>query len=140
MQCRIAQLVHTIATKFQRLYSCFRGRATRRDKWEYCPMSECVVNQSQRLLTGSRNVITCISASMHDSNETPTALPNFSRSGYTIRLLMRRQPDVWICEESKMAHINFQLKISGLIGRKKLQRPLTPLSLVRYFKFLMLAC
>ena len=35
----LSQLVNNIGTKFQRLYQCFRGQATRGDKWQYCPMS-----------------------------------------------------------------------------------------------------
>ena len=31
----ISQLPGEIETKLQRLYPCFRGQATRRDKWEY---------------------------------------------------------------------------------------------------------
>jgi len=61
-----------IATKFQRLYPCFRGQATRIDYWEYCTVCGHVVNQRWRPLTGSRLEITFISARMHDSNEIPT--------------------------------------------------------------------
>ena len=50
------------------------GRATPRDRWEYCPIFECVLNQSWWPLTGSRNDITYTSASIHDSNEIPTAI------------------------------------------------------------------
>ena len=46
----ISQLVDDIGTKFQRLLPCFRGRATRRDKWQYCPMSEYVENRRWRPL------------------------------------------------------------------------------------------
>ena len=35
----ISQFVNNIGTKFQRQYPCFRGRATREDKWQYYPMS-----------------------------------------------------------------------------------------------------
>ena len=52
-------------------------------------------------ITGSKKDITYISASMHDSNKVPTAKPMFSGSSYTFRLL-RRLPDVRICEKSKM--------------------------------------
>ena len=78
-----------IATKFQRLYSCSWGRATRSDKWEYCPMSECVVNQRWWPLTGSRYVITHISACIHYSNEISTAVPMFSGSDNRTRLLWK---------------------------------------------------
>ena len=98
----ISQLVDNMWTKFQRLYPCFRGWATRRDKWQYCPMSGYIENRRWRWMTGSRNNITYISASIHDSNEIPTVIPMFSGSGYAIRQL-QRLPDVRICEKSKMA-------------------------------------
>ena len=93
----ISQLVDNIGAKFQRLYTrVFRGRATRRDKWPYYPMSGYVGNQRWRPITGSRNDITQIWASMHDRNEIPTAISMFSGSGNKTRLL-QRLPDVWIC-------------------------------------------
>jgi len=63
------------------------------------------VNQRRLPLTGSRYEITYISASIHDSNEIPTAIPMFLRSGDTNKLL-RRLSDVRIREKSKMALIN----------------------------------
>ena len=58
-------------------------------------------------ITGSRYGITYVLTLIHDSNEISTAIPMFleSESGNTTRLLQRLH-DVWICEESKMAHIN----------------------------------
>ena len=94
--------------KFQRLYSCFRGRATRRDQQGYCLLSGHVGNQRWRPLTGSRKDITHISAYIHGSNKLLTAIPMFSGSGYTTRLL-RRLSDVWISCELKMASVNRKL-------------------------------
>jgi len=56
-------------------------------------------------ISGSRYEITHISASIHDRNEIPTAIPMFSRSGDTTKLL-RRLSDVRIRGKSKMAAIN----------------------------------
>jgi len=55
----------------------FWGWVTRRDWWEYFLMSEYVVYQRWRPLTGSRYEITYISARIHDSNEISTATPTF---------------------------------------------------------------
>ena len=49
-----------------------------------------------------------ISASILDSNVIPTAIPMFSGSGYTNRLL-RKLPDVWTNEELKMTSVNRKL-------------------------------
>ena len=51
-------------------------------------------------LIGSINDITYVSASIHNNNKIPTAIPMFSGSGYKIRLMWRLL-DMWICEESK---------------------------------------
>jgi len=132
----VAQFLHTIATKFQRLYPCFRGRASRLDYSEECSMCGKLRNQIWRqneetslitdrcliqqevlngthlifiwvwlTITGSRYEITYISASTHDINEILTAIPMFSRSGDTKKLL-RRLSDVRIRDKSKMAAIN----------------------------------
>ena len=89
----ISQFVDYIGTKFHRLYPCFRDRTTRINKWQYCPMSGYVENQRWWSKTGSRYDITHISACIHDRNEIPTAIPMFSGSGYTIKLL-RILPDM----------------------------------------------
>ena len=49
--------------------------------------------------------ITYISASIQDSKEISTAIPMFSGSGNTERLV-RRQSDVRICKDSIVAAIN----------------------------------
>ena len=104
----IFQLVNNIGTKFQPPYPRFRGPATRGDKWHYCPTSRYIENRRWRLLTGSRNDITYISACTHDSNETPTTIPMLS--GWVNKIiLLRRLPDAWIWRELKMVHINFHL-------------------------------
>ena len=42
---------------------------------------------------------------MHDSNVIPTAVPMFSGSGYTTRLL-RKPPDLWTNGEMKIASVD----------------------------------
>jgi len=84
------------------MVTCFRGRASRLDYSEWCPMFGKRRNQRWLTLTGGRYEITYISASIHDINEIPTAVPMFSTSGNTIRLL-RRMLDVRKREKSKMA-------------------------------------
>jgi hypothetical protein len=54
---------------------------------------------------GSEYDIMYIEACIQDSNETPTAMPMYSGSGYKTRL-MQKQLDVWIGEESKIPNIN----------------------------------
>ena len=88
----------------QRLYPRVRCLDYKKD----CPTCELVRNQRWRPVTGSRYVIKHISACIHNSNNIPTAMPMFSGSGNKTRLL-RRLLDVWICEGSHMAHINFRL-------------------------------
>ena len=97
-----------IATTFQRLYPCFRGRATRRDWWKCSPTSGYVGNQRWRPLTGSSSEITYISARMHDSNEIPTATLMFSRRGNTERLVGMLS-DVWVCRSSVLVAIDWKL-------------------------------
>ena len=80
----------------------FSGSGNTGDKWHYCPMSGYLENRNWWPLTGNKNYITYISASMHNSNEITTVIPMFWGSDYTIRLL-RRLPDVWICEKAEMA-------------------------------------
>jgi len=46
-----------------------------------------------------------IQASIHDSNEIPTAIPMFLGLGNTERLVGILS-DVWVCRKSKMAAIN----------------------------------
>jgi len=48
---------------------------------------------------------TCIFGCIRNSNDIPTAIPMFLRSGNTTRVLIRIT-DVRICEKSKMAAIN----------------------------------
>jgi len=48
---------------------------------------------------------TCIFGCVRNSNEIPTAVHMFPRSGNTTRVLIRIN-DVRICEKSKMATIN----------------------------------
>jgi len=110
------------SNEFQRLYQCFRGWATRLEVHFHLylavlnphtlvvhPLKNLmfgsVRNQRWLPLTGSRYEITQISASIHDRNEIPTAIPMFSRSGDTTKLL-RRLSDVRIWEKSMMAAIN----------------------------------
>jgi len=47
----------------------------------------------------------CIFGCVHNSNEIPTAIPMFLRSGNTTWVLIT-MTDVRICEKSKMAAIN----------------------------------
>jgi len=56
-------------------------------------------------MAAEKNEMKRSSVSIHDSNEIPTAIPMFSRSGDTTKLL-RRLSDVRIREKSKMAAIN----------------------------------
>jgi len=67
--------VYMIATKFQRLYLCFRRQATQLDWSGHCCLSSWVRIQRWRLVTRCGYEITHISACMHDSNEIPTAIP-----------------------------------------------------------------
>ena len=89
-------------------------------------MSECVVNWRWWPLL-EVEMTWRASACIHDSNEIPTVLPMFSRSGYTTRL-QQRLPDEWICEESKMTVCNRKrYDITGLLhwgctGANVLQR------------------
>ena len=53
---------------------------------------------NSKLMGNNVFLISC----MLDINEIQTAQSMFSGKGYTTRTL-RRLPDVWICEESKMA-------------------------------------
>ena len=45
MKLPVTQLIYTIAITVQRLCHVFFGQKTWRNVWEFCPMSECVVNQ-----------------------------------------------------------------------------------------------
>jgi len=83
----------------------FWGQATNINYGEYCLLSEYVVNQRWRPLTGSRWDTIHISARIRDSNEIPTASPMFLGSGNTDGLLGILSY-VWICHKSKMAAIN----------------------------------
>ena len=83
---------------------CFRTRATQKTSIN-CPTPAYVGNQRWRPLTGSRNDITYISASIHDSNEISTAMPVFSGSNKTDRLVGILS-HVRICRKSKMVAIN----------------------------------
>jgi len=67
-----------MATKFQRLRPCLRDKATRIGYWEYCTMSERVVNQRWRPLTGSAWYSTHASARIYVSNNISTAMPIFT--------------------------------------------------------------
>ena len=83
-----------------------------------------VVYQRWRLLTGSRNDITYISASKHDSNEIPEAILMFLGSKNTERQVGILS-DVWVFRQSKMAAINREITyISASIHDKttKFQR------------------
>ena len=106
LEILIAQLVHKKATKFQRLYLCFRGQATRLDHCRDCPTGILVVNQRWRHVTGSRNDIMYISACIHDKNEIPTAIPLFSGLG-NMEELRRTLSDRKVNEKSKMTNINW---------------------------------
>jgi len=110
-----------IAKWFQRLYPCFRGRATRRDKRENCPMPGYAGNGRGRPFTGSWYDATSISASIHDSNDYPMdrGPSMFSESGYTNRRL-RRTLDVWISCEVKMSSANRKL-LSVMLNSLHLQ-------------------
>ena len=86
----------------------FRGRATRRNYWGYCPTSGYVGNQIWRPLTGSTWEITYIQF-VYMIVKKFQRLPMFTGSGYR---LLRRPPNMWIsltCKDSKMASSNFRL-------------------------------
>ena len=68
--CVYIFLVNMIGTQFHWLCPCFWGQATRRDKWQYCPMYGYVKNQRWRPITGSI-FIRFVSASTHVNNEIP---------------------------------------------------------------------
>ena len=101
------QLVCVISTKFQRLYLCFRGRATRLDYSRDCPICGFVRNQRWRPVTGSRYQITLISARIQNGNDIQTALFTVSESSNTSGLV-RMLSDVNVSLESKMAAINWE--------------------------------
>jgi len=90
---------------------CFRDQTT----WlNYCgdiPACEFVRNQRWRHMTGSTSDTTHVSARVNDINKIPTVVALFSGSDNNTWLLctIRRLTDVWIYEESQMAHINFRL-------------------------------
>ena len=52
-------------------------------------LSDVRINRRWRPVPGSRNEITYVSASIHDSNEISTAIPMFLGSGNTKRLVGR---------------------------------------------------
>ena len=68
-------------------------------------MSGYVENKRWWPFTGSRNLITYISASIHESNEISSAILIFSDLGDTERPVGRLF-DVWVCRKSKMVAIN----------------------------------
>ena len=70
--------------KFQRLYLHFRGSASHWHSWEYyATKPEVKKIQDGGLLTSNAY----ISASRHDINEIPTALPTFSGSSFPLALM-----------------------------------------------------
>jgi len=75
------------ATKFQRLYICFRRQATRLNWSKHYRLSGWVKNQRWRPGTGWAHEIAYISACMHDSNDISTAIPMLSRSGIMTALV-----------------------------------------------------
>jgi len=83
----ISACIYMIATKFLRLYLCFRCQATRLDWSKYWRLSGWVRNQRWQPVTGpvtgSGYEITYISDCMRDNNEIPTAIPMFSISSNT---------------------------------------------------------
>ena len=84
----IFKLVDNTGSEVQRLCPNFMGLATRRSKWQNCPMSECAANQRWPPLIGNRSDITLILKSSHDSNEIPTAKPMLSGLCWAITLLL----------------------------------------------------
>jgi len=122
---RISKLLYMIAAKFQRLYPCFWGWVTRRDYWEYCLMSEYVVYQRWRILTGSRYAITYISARIYDSNKISAVTPTFMRFSNSVELVSIL-PDVNGSRKSKMAAVKPEVHVSQLVGmiESKFQRHL----------------
>ena len=86
-----------IATKFHRLYPCFRDRATRLDYCGDCPTCGFVRIPRWRPITGSRYDITLISAGIHNCNAIPTATPMFLGSGDTTIDYRGDCLIVWIC-------------------------------------------
>ena len=67
-----------------------------------------VGNQRWRPMTGSRQELTYISARIHNSNESQKAIPMFSESDNTERLVGKLS-DVWLYCKSQMAAINRKL-------------------------------
>jgi len=77
-------------------------------------MSEYVVYQRWRPLTGSRYAVTYISARIHDSIEISTATPTFSRSSNSVELVLIL-PDVNGSRKSKMAAVKPEVHVSQLV-------------------------
>jgi len=64
-----------IATKFLRIYLCFRCRVTQTDWSKHCRLARWVRNQRWRPVNGSGYEITYISACMRDSNNIAFPVP-----------------------------------------------------------------
>jgi len=77
-------------------------------------MSEYVVNQRCRLLTGSRYEITYISARTPDSKDISTSNPTFSRSNNSVELVLIL-PDVSGSRKSKMAAAKSEMDVSQFL-------------------------
>jgi len=88
-------------------------------------MSEYVVNQGWRQLTGSRYEITYISARTHDSNEISTATPTFWRSSNSVELVSILH-DVNGSRKSKLTAVKPEVHVSQLVDKieSKFQRHL----------------
>jgi len=81
-----------ITAKFQRLHPCMKGQATRRDYWENCSMSGCVLNQWWRSLTENTRSITHSTARVYVSNIISTAMPMSAEFSYASLLLILLLP------------------------------------------------
>ena len=119
MTKRIYQLVYIIATKFQRLYPCFRGRATR---FDYCgdgPTCWFVKNWRWWPVTGSIYDIS-VSKLVYTIATILQRLyiPMFFGSGYKTRLwwlLDRRRVDLWTVKDGV-----YKLPVNGPIYNSQL--------------------
>jgi len=76
-------------------------------------MSEYVVNQGWRPLTGSRYDVTYISARTHDYNEISTGTPTFLRSCHSVEIVPIL-PEVNGSRKSKMAAFKPEMHVTQL--------------------------
>jgi hypothetical protein len=78
-----------------RQYPRFLGRIAGRNPREFRSISGNVENLEWWSVTGSKKNVTFLSASIHDSNGTPMAIPMFSGLSNKTRLLYGL-PEMWI--------------------------------------------